>query len=163
MNPPKIVNIPPRKLAGMRIRTSMANDQTRSLWQRFRPRIKDIPDRLQSGMYSVQILDPNLQQEDFTPHTEFEKWAAVEVSSFDRLPDDMEGLVLSGGAYAVYTYKGPASAYFQTYHYVVNTWLPGTPYELDHREQFEIMGDNYHPMDPEAEEEVWIPVREKTS
>jgi AraC family transcriptional regulator len=43
--------------------------------------------------------------------------------------------------------------------YIFQTWLPASGYEYDNREQFEIMGEKYHHMDPRSEEEVWIPVR----
>jgi AraC family transcriptional regulator len=44
--------------------------------------------------------------DNFSSTNEFEKWAAVEVTSFNKVPSGMETFLLDGGLYAVFDYKG---------------------------------------------------------
>ena len=41
----------------------------------------------------------------FTPETHFVKWAAVQVSKFEDVPNGLEELTISSGKYAVFTFK----------------------------------------------------------
>ena len=43
--------------------------------------------------------------------------------------------------------------------HIFGRWLPQSEYELDDREHFELLPEGYSPVDPEAEEEVWIPIK----
>lgn len=161
MNEPRIVDIAERKLVGIRIRTTLAENRARELWQSFRPRISEISGVINGRFYSVQSYDADLSFDRFTPDTAFDKWAAVEVSDPDGVPDGMQSLVVSG-KYAVFVHKGTPADYFRTTSpHIFGTWLPNSEFELDRRPHFEIMGEGYDPRDPGAEEEVWIPVRSK--
>lgn len=108
----------------------------------------------------MQVYDDN-QAGLFAPTTTFEKWAVVEVSDTDSIPTGMESYNLPGGQYAVFHHKGPASAAPQVFQRIFGVWLPGSEFELDGREHFELLPENYSPIDPEAEEEIFIPVRPK--
>jgi len=71
----------------------------------------------------------------------------------------MEIYTLSGGQFAVFIHKGTAGTFHITSQYIFDIWLPDSGYELDKREHFEILKENYDPNDPESEEEVWVPIR----
>jgi AraC family transcriptional regulator len=73
----------------------------------------------------------------------------------------MEPFTLKGGLYAVFLYKGAASAGSATFQYILGTWIPGSEYDLDDRPHFEILGEKYKNEDPSSEEELWIPIRPK--
>ncbi|ANE51320.1 GyrI-like domain-containing protein [Flavisolibacter tropicus] len=158
---PRIEHIDDRKLVGLRIRTSMDKQATFRLFSTFMPRRREPENRLNANTYSVEIYDADLAFHTFTPATEFEKWAAVEVKAFGILPEDMEALTIPAGTYAVFLYKGLAKDFAKTAQYIYGTWLPQSKYELDSRPHFEIMSPAYRPDDPNAEEEIWVPVREK--
>ncbi len=111
-------------------------------------------------LYSVEIYDP-LYFADFNPHKVFDKWAAVEVSDFSSVPDGMETMTLPAGLYAVFLYKGPASAASQTYRSIFGAWLPNSDFLLDNRPHLAVMGAKYKNEDPGSEEELWIPVKQK--
>lgn len=160
MQEPRIVTISDIKLVGKCIRTSLAQDQTRELWKSFHAHVHQIENATGSGLYSVQIFDKGQRFEDFTPDTPFEKWAAVEVNDFSELTNGMENFTMAGGKYAVFIHKGLLSDFPKTSQYIHTEWLPGTFYELDNRPHFEIMKDDYDPTNPEAEEEVWVPIRD---
>ena len=95
-----------------------------------------------------------------TAETEFEKWAVVEVSRAESLPDGMETYKLQGGLYAVFLHEGPASMAPKTLQYIFSKWLPQSGYEVDGREHFEVLREGYDPQDPGAREFIWIPIRE---
>ena len=123
------------------------------------PRRKEIKNNLTAELFSMQVYP---QSFDFTfsnLHAEFEKWAAVEVSDFETVPDEMETCTLAGGLYAVFDYKG-LSTDTKIFQYIFGTWLPNSKsYLLDDRPHFEILGDKYKNNDPNSEEEIWIPIK----
>jgi len=158
---PRIETINRIQLIGIRLNMSFANNQTAALWQRFMPRRKEITNATSSELYSVEIYrDPGFFQH-FNPAREFEKWAAVQVRGFDTLPEGMESLTLPSGEYAVFHYRGKPSEAKGTYQYIYGQWIPNSPYALDDRPHFALMGEKYKGEHPESEEELWIPVIKK--
>ncbi len=158
---PRIEHSAEKKLVGLRTRTSLADNQTPALFRSFMPRRREPENRLNANIYSVQVYAAPAGFQSFTPTTVFEKWAAVEVAAFGELPAGMEALTIPAGLYAVFLYKGLPQDFPKTAQYIFGTWLPQSEYTLDNRPHFEIMSPAYRPDDPNAEEEVWVPVREK--
>ena len=70
----------------------------------------------------------------------------------------MEPFDLPGGTYAVFEHRGPAAAFPATARQIYGVWLPGSGYRLDARPHLAVMGPGYRPDDPDAVEEVWVPV-----
>ena len=140
---------------------SFANNKTGELWRSFMPVRKGIANNVGTDLYSMQIYPP-LFFDHFTPVAEFEKWAAIEVASFDTVPEGMETFTLPGGLYAVFFYKGDAANAAQVFQYILGTWLPGSGYALDIRPHFELIGAKYKNGNPDSEEEIWIPVIENS-
>jgi AraC family transcriptional regulator len=156
---PRIENINQKKLIGKRVTMSFAGNKTFQFWHSFMPGRKEIQNSIGTDLYSIEVYDPSYF-DPFDPHKEFEKWAAIEVTGFDTLPDDMETFTLPGGLYAVFFYKGPGTD-TNIFEYIFRTWLPDSNYSLDHRPHFEILGEKYKNNDPDSEEEIWIPVKAK--
>ena len=73
--------------------------------------------------------------ENFNTNNEFEKWAAVEVTDFDTVPEEMETMILPIGLYAVFLYNG-SSTDVTVFNYIFETWLPKSEYSLDDRPHF---------------------------
>lgn len=159
---PRIESLNEKKLIGQKIKMSLADNKTYELWHKFMPRRKEIENKIDNNLYSVQVYDKSLNFKDFTSDTLFEKWAAVEVSTCDTIPAEMETLKLIGGLYAVFTYKGIPADFQQTIDYIFNIWLPISDYQLDQRPHFELLGEKYKNNDPESEEEIWVPLKRKT-
>lgn len=159
---PTITSTESKTLVGMRINTSISNFGSPKLWQRFMPQRKKIKHAIDGMFFSMQVYPAGFKMEDFTPITEFEYWAAMEVSRFDELPEGMESFTLAEGLYAVFIHKGTMSTFQQTLGYIHGQWLPNSKYEVDDRPHFELLGDAYlGPENPESEEEVWVPIRKK--
>ncbi len=154
----RIETIESKNLIGMHLRMSLSNNKTPDLWQKFMPERKDVKNRVNSDYISMQVYAEN-QKDLFAPATQFEKWAVVEVSTNEEIPDGMEFYSLKGGKYAVFIHNGPASTFSKTMQYILGVWLPESEYELDNREFFEVLSEDYTPTDSEAREEVWIPIK----
>lgn len=156
---PKIENLPEKKLIGMYKKMTLIDNKTAELWKKFMIRRNEIKNRVNADFISMNVYDKSLEFKDFNPNIEFEKWAVVEVKDFNEIPDEMEKYTLEGGKYAVFIHKGAASTFHLTQQYIFGTWLPNSKYELDNREHFEVLKSDYVPTDPNAEEEVYIPIK----
>jgi AraC family transcriptional regulator len=158
---PKIETFKETKLVGKKIKMSFANNKTVELWQSFSPRRKEIKNSINSDLYSVEIYPDTKFFKEFNPKIEFEKWAAIEVSDFDSIPDEMEKLIIPKGQYAVFHYRGKPSGAQETFRFIYGTWLPNSEYEMDDRPYFALMGDKYKGEALDSEEEFWIPIKKK--
>jgi AraC family transcriptional regulator len=158
---PRIEILHEKKLIGFRRKMTLSDNKTFELWRSFMPRRKEIKNNISSDLISMQVYGASFNFEDFNPDAEFEKWAAIEVSDFEIIPDSMETFTLTGGGYAVFIHKGAASLGAKTFRYIFGTWLPNSDYLLDNRPHFEILGEKYKNEDPDSEEEIWIPIKPK--
>ncbi|MFH7014756.1 GyrI-like domain-containing protein [Flavobacterium sp. FlaQc-47] len=149
-----------KKLIGKHIVMSFVENKTFQLWSSFMPVKKEIKNIIDSNLYSLEVF-PKGHFDNFDPSNSFQKWAAVEVSNFDEIPAEMETLLIPNGLYAVFIHKGPQSEGHKTYHSIFAEWLPNSEYTVDDRPHFAVMGDQYKKEDPESEEEIWIPIKNK--
>jgi len=155
---PRIERLTQKKLIGKRLKMSLANNKTFDLWKSFMPRRKEILNSLNNVMISLQVYYEPVRLGDL--NQEFEKWALVDVSDFENVPNEMETFNLESGLYAVFHYKG-LNTDNRIFIYIFSDWLPKSDYELDERPHFEILGEKYKNGDPNSEEEIWIPIRKK--
>lgn len=156
---PRFQSIPEKKLVGMKSNMSLANDTTPKLWRGFMPRRKEIKNAIGNDLYSVQVYGP-MYFKNFSPSTIFEKWASVEVTDFNSVPEEMEAFSVPSGLYAVFLYKGAASEFYKTAQYIFEGWLPKSGYVLDNRPHLAVMGEKYKNNCPDSEEEIWIPIKQ---
>ncbi len=153
---PRIEILEPKKLIGIRMEMSLSDNKTGELWQKFMPRRGEVKNRLNAEFISMQLYGEDWN---FSPTVVFEKWASAEVSSFAETPDEMETYQLQGGKYAVFIHYGPACEAPKTMQYIFGEWFPKSGLILDSREHFEILPEGYSPIDPNAKEEIWIPIK----
>jgi len=139
----------------------MSNDRTYELWHSFMPHRNEIKNSKSNDLFNLKVFDPSFDFINFKPDAEFEKWAAMEVSDFKVIPENMESFSLRGGLYAVFTHKGVPETGPQTFGYIFGSWLPDSLYEMDYRPHFDLLGDKYRKDDPDSEEEIWVPIRLK--
>jgi AraC family transcriptional regulator len=109
----------------------------------------------------MQIYDKSFDFNNIDLHKKFEKWAAAEVSAVENIGEDMETIDIPDGLYAVFIQKGKASDGHITFRYIFEKWLPKSPYEIDDRPHFELLGKKYKNEDPTSEEEIYIPIKLK--
>lgn len=157
---PRVEYLSSKILIGKSITMSFAANTTHELWHGFMSSRAEVPHVVGHELYSLQQYGVDFFRS-FNPNTVFRKWAAVEVSAVSEIPEGMEHVTLEGGMYAVFDYKGDTKNAANTFQYIFGVWLPQSPYELDDRLHFEVLGEKYKNGDPNSEEEIWIPIREK--
>jgi len=158
---PRIEALPELKLIGKRTTMSFSGNKTGALWQSFMLRRKEIKNNIGSALYSVEVYNDASFFRNFSLEKEFEKWAAIRVTDFKSVPDEMETLIIPAGLYAVFFYRGKGSEGAGFYQNIFTNWLPVSGFQLDNRPHFALMGEKYKNEDPDSEEEIWIPVKEK--
>lgn len=154
---PRIENLTEKSLVGIRLAMSLVDNKTGELWRNFMSRRKEITNSRTNDLISMQVYKPT-HFSDFNPTNEFEKWATIEVTDFDSVPNDMITFILTAGLYAVFDYKG-SSMDNSIFQYIFGTWIPNSNYLLDDRPHFEVLGEKYKNADSNSEEEIWIPIR----
>ena len=154
---PRILIIGEMNLVGKRMKMSLTKDKTGELWKSFMLSRKEITKNLTSELISLQVYKPSHFIK-FNPDNEFEKWATVEVTNFDDVPNGMETFTLKGGQYAIFIHQGSSDDH-STFEHIFSTWLPNSDYLIDDRPHFEILGDKYKNRDSESEEQIWIPIK----
>lgn len=156
----KIIQLPQMRFVGRALPMSFNADRTPELWRGFSPRKPEIGNTTGTELYSITIYKPGFFAQ-FDPNGEFEKWAAVAVTGFENIPEGMQTLVSPEGTYAAFTHRGTAAESLRTYDYIFREWLPGSDFLLDDRPHFAVMKEDYRPDDPDAEEAILIPVKQK--
>jgi AraC family transcriptional regulator len=157
---PELKTLSEKKFIGKHLKMSFANNKTLELWRNFMPKRGEISNKIGTELYSIEIYSENFFA-GFDPHKEFEKWAAVEVSEFDEIPDDLEIFTVPEGLYAVFIYKGKSSEAAGFYQTIFGNWLPNSEFILDARPHFAVMGEKYKNDSDDSEEEIRIPVKTK--
>ena len=158
---PKIVELAEKKLVGHNIEMSLINNKNQELFSGFMPRKKQLTHTVSDDVYEVLIYEAN-HFKSFNPANIFTKWAAVEVSSLDNIPDDMHSLSIENGLYAVFHYKGLSKDFGTLMQFILMNWLPESEYVLDYRPHFNVLGEKSKRNHPDSEEDVYIPIKEKS-
>jgi len=154
---PRIETISQKKLVGTFLEMSLIDNKTFELFSSFMPEKKHIENAVSTDVYEVMVYDES-HFKSFNPSKVFTKWASVEVSGFDVIPEKMGSYTLEGGLYAVFNYKGLAKDFGGLMRYILTEWLPSSKYQLDERPHFNVLGDTYKHNDPASEETVYIPI-----
>jgi predicted transcriptional regulator YdeE/predicted TPR repeat methyltransferase len=155
---PRIVTLEEKRLVGICRTMSFADNQTSALWREFMPRRHEIVAK-NSDLFSVQHYADGFFE---MPNSDmpFEKCAAIETDGL-AVPQGMQSYIIPGGLYAVFDYKGSNTEAAGVFRHILGVWLPSSPFALDNRPHFEVLGEKYRNNDPASEEEIWIPIREK--
>ncbi len=155
----RLETINEKRIVGKKLLMSVFQNRTPELFRSFMPHCHIIDNRVNEDILCIQDYDPDMSFSEFTVHTEYNKWAAVEVTNFGDHPSDMERMVIPAGIYAVFLHKGNTAAFAQTFGFIFGQWLPASPYQVDGRPHFEVLGEKYIRDHEDSEEEVWIPVK----
>lgn len=162
MEQPDLVKIKTKKLIGIKVTTSLADDKTSLLWKRFMQSRDAIKNNINEDLFSVQLYGKQFIRGEFDSQSVFEKWAAMEVYDFTIIPKGLQQLEIAAGLYAVFTHKGTAKEFAETSKTIFAEWLPSSGYSLDDRPHFEVLGEEYKgPENPESREKIYIPITSK--
>ena len=155
---PKIIELSETPVVGLKKRMSLAEDATFLLWNSFMPRRREITQNVNSSLISMTVYDKDFNINQFTPHTQFDKWACVEIKSTENLPNDFEKYTIPACTYAVFVFKGLPQMAPQFFQKIFMEWLPSSGFKLAEGPHFAVMGEKYKNNDPESEEEIFIPI-----
>lgn len=128
------------------------------LARQFMPRLGEIKSRKDIFTLSLQNYR-HFDFKTFNPNETFDKWVGVEVTSLEDVPEKIETLSITSGRYLVINYKGSIPDFIKFWQNIHSTWLPNSKYELGDRPHFERLPPSYNPIQPENEEEIWIPIK----
>lgn len=163
----RLETLVPTIILGKSMEMSFVKDKTQMLWQSFGPLVRTIQHRKDSNFISLQKFSSLFDPKNFDPHTPFTKWAGVALvaaSTQEAIRDqnpELKAYLIQGGLYSVFSHVGPASEFRKSLEFIYGHWFPKSSYELDEREHFEVLPEGYLPDDPNAKEEIWIPIRKR--
>lgn len=127
----------------------------KEVWSGFKPEMDGIPNRvgkLGFGIYEAYYEDE--QEVGFT------YWCAVEVSSFNDIPNGFESREIPQQVYAVFLHRGPLMDLHKTLKYIWGSWLPKSKYEYADSPELEIYPAQYQATEEHAELSLYIPIKE---
>jgi AraC family transcriptional regulator len=75
------------------------------LWKELMMRRNELTNRTDNNYYSVQIFNPAIDFNSFTPQPPFTTLASVEIAQNSSIPEGMQKLILRGGLYLIVLYK----------------------------------------------------------
>lgn len=156
---PKIEQSSNRILIGISLSMSLVADKTHLLFRQFMPRRKEISNRINKDVLDLKAY-PEGYFLNFSPAVTFTKWALTEVSIVEEIPEGMEVFQLPGGLYAVFHHQGLMTDN-SIFAYIYSDWLPHSAYQLDDRPHFDVLSEKTQIRDPEASQEIWLPIKSK--
>ena len=143
------------KIMGMRYFGENKNQEIRQLWDIFLPRLESIKTRINTTI-SFGICYP---VEGDNNDAAFKYIAAVEVSDFHDMPEEMVGKTIPTQKYAVFIHRGSVDKIPETYQAIYAVWQPKSGYELIKAPDFEYYDERFNPGNPEASElDIYIPI-----
>ena len=154
---PQISTIPAKTLIGMSTEMSLTDNKTFRLFSLFMPRRKELSTLVDEQVYDLRVY-PEGYYQPFSPANTFTKWAAVEVSGTDTIPEGMKSFSLPAGEYAIFHLKGSIKDN-SPFQYIFSQWLPNSGYQLDNRPHFDMMSTLQKRDSPEFEQKIFIPIK----
>ena len=152
---PHIVEMPTLQIVGLSGRfTPGSTLKIGALWERFAPRIDQVPHRRGQETYGV-CLDPTS-----TPggEMEFTYLAGVAVERLDLLPTGMVATSVAASRYAVFTHRGHISRIGVTLKAIWAEWLPASSVRPIAAADFEYYDHRFDPRTGDGEVDVYVPI-----
>ncbi|MGH8353653.1 MAG: GyrI-like domain-containing protein [Pseudomonas sp.] len=151
LQPPRFETSEPLLIVGLGERyTFETNEGIPTLWQRFVPYIGNIPGQVGWRTYGVCCNSDGGGAFDYI--------AGVEVSSFDGIPEQFRRVKIPPRSYAVFTHQGHISTIRDSFHSILNQWLPQSGYRLADAPEFERYSEDFNPVAETGFVEIWLPV-----
>lgn len=88
----------------------------------------------------------------------FEYTAAVEVASFDGLPEGTGRMRLTPRRYAVFLHEGPAATLHLTWQAIWGEWVARSGHRGAHAPDFERYDERFDPVTGVGPVEIWFPI-----
>ncbi len=162
MTNPKIITLPETHLLGHSIQTTLTKNESKQLWTTFRQDLSKTAYSAAHTFYNVHQYKNLDFFKQYSPNTEFIKWACTKLNPDLACPDGFKSLQIETGLYAIFEHHGSVLDFNRTMTFILQEWLPNSEYVLDHRAHFEVLDHRYlGPMNPDSVEDVYIPIKLK--
>jgi AraC family transcriptional regulator len=155
---PKIVTLGPLCLAGQPYYGNPEGGAFGKAWERFDTLHQKVPGRVDPKIYyGLEVYGP-----EFMAEHQWTYMPAVEVSDLSELPGLLFGKILPAGKYAVLTANHGLASIHEAFMFAYDTWMPSSGYEVAYPYDFELYDDaRFHGDGPDAEIDIYIPIKEK--
>ena len=127
------------------------------LWNRFNERVGEIENTI-SG-YSFGVCLESHPQFNMRDADNFVYFAAMPVSSVEKIPQGMHVVEIPESKYAVFTHSGPINKITHTVKYIWGTWVPKNSEILKKGPDFELYDERFDVEKLEGEVDIYLPVR----
>ncbi|RPJ59371.1 MAG: helix-turn-helix domain-containing protein, partial [Dehalococcoidia bacterium] len=151
---PHFVELETIHLVGMAGLVKNGDSLTVELWEKFKPEVESISNRLKPEQYyGLSFFPLNWK----TPGSFYLAGAAVD--SLAVIPPALVGKNIPPLKYARFIHKGRAKDVGLTFDYIYQTWLPKADNSLTAPFELEFYGEVYQdPDNPNSESEIFIPI-----
>ena len=159
IEPARIEQHGPLLLAGYKDRFTFEMLSTiPALWGRFAPKIGNVPNEVPGVAYGVCLPVGD-------ESGAIEYLAAVEVTTFARLPADFVQLRVAAATYAIFEHAGHVSQICQTMDAIEREWLPRSGRQPPSDAAglpafFERYGPGFDPEKGVGDMEIWLPIKQ---
>ena len=150
---PQFVTKPAFTVVGMLLRATPMSPEIPQLWDRFAPRIDEIP-HLAEPDVSYGVMG-NFD----TATSQFDYLAGCSVTAVDEMPEGMRRWDVPAQTYAVFETTIPTMG--QTMDAIYTHWLPTSGYRQVNSMYFERYGETFSPEDPASTLSIYIPVEKQ--
>jgi AraC family transcriptional regulator len=152
---PKIERKPAFSLVGMvEYVTPTTTHRIATLWDRFGPRMSEIPYRRGGCAFGVGLDDGAPPGDPLG----FRYVAAVEVDAIEDVPAGMIAVPVAASTYAVFTHRGHITKIGDTVKQVWTQWLPTSKYRHVPAPDFEYYDARFDPETGNGEVDIYVPV-----
>ena len=148
---PQLITKPAFTVVGLLLRTQPMSPEIPALWDKFVPRIGEIPHPTE-GHISYGLMGRFDQATGL-----FDYMAGNPVTQVDQLPTGMSRWDLATNTYAVL--ETTLTGIGETMNYLYQTWLPASDYQAVDAPSFERYGEAFSPDNPVVE--IYVPVTKK--
>jgi AraC family transcriptional regulator len=122
-----------------------------ALWKKFVPYIGHIPGQIGSIEYGVVCNGDDSGNMVYM--------AAMEVSDFARLPEELSRFRIPEQRYAVFVHAGHISTIRQTWQAIFSKWLPESGFKATGGPEFERYTSAFDPKSGNGGVEIWVPIK----
>lgn len=119
-------------------------------WERYRA-MGAIPGRVGSVRYGAMCGTDVAKQR-------LEYMCAIEVETFDALPETVGRMRVPQAHYAVFTHDGPVSKLGETWTAIWQQWVPASGIKLAATPDFERYGEGFDMATMSGDTEIWLPI-----
>ncbi|MCD4650684.1 MAG: AraC family transcriptional regulator [Candidatus Cloacimonetes bacterium] len=152
----EIIEKPGMKLIGMRITTTMKENEIPQLWGQFTTRMKELEEYEETDV-AIGVCPYVSMYKDCTPETQFDYLACLVVNSADKIPEGMEFLEIPPMKYAKFIHKGALDTLGKTYKAIYSEGMKD--YELAEADQLEWYDERFKWAQPDSEMDILIPIK----